>query len=253
MLEEDNLQQETNLSSEQSPKSTAEKPHSEESNPDSGSEGYGSPKASEASVHSDKASSPETGKEPAIEDRLTEVQLSDKPPSDLVQTHLGTPAMLQVPNDSAEDQSQPHPQEQGEQERSQEPSLEQRLAESVAISAPRVSSTNSVAPIQRTSSFNANPIKTSKINAKNITANTLGPREQEAADEPVLRGIHHLFNNRFTQAKKLFEEKADTDPLYALGLGSMAFLIAAMVRNGLEADRDQSEIANLVILERKRT
>jgi len=232
MFEEDNLQQTTNLSSEQSTKSTTENPHSEESNPDSGSEGYGSPKASEASVHSEKASSPETTKEPAIEDQLAEVQLSDTNPPDLAQSHLGAPALLQVPNDSAEDQSQPHSQEQSDQDRSQEPSLEQRLAESVAISAPRVSSANSGAPIQRTSSFSANPIKTSKINAKNITANTLGPREQEAADEPVLRGIHHLFNNRFTQAKKLFEEKADTDPLYALGLGSMAFLIAAMVRNG---------------------
>ncbi|CAO3662686.1 unnamed protein product [Umbelopsis ramanniana] len=248
MLEEDNLQQKTNLSSEQSTRSTAENPHSEESNPESGSEGYGSPKASEASVHSEKASSPETTKEPAIEDQLAEVQLSDTNPPDLTQLHLGAPALLQVPNDTAEDQSQPHSQEQSEQDRSQEPSLEQRLAESVAISAPRVSSTNSGAPIQRTSSFSANPIKTSKINAKNITANTLGPREQEAADEPVLRGIHHLFNNRFTQAKKLFEEKADTDPLYALGLGSMAFLIAAMSASEHDINVALETLANAYII-----
>jgi hypothetical protein len=231
MLEEDNSQAETNLYSEESPKSPTGMPDVGDSNPDSGSEVYESPKASETSVHSDKASSTDNGKELAIDQQLAEVQLSETKPSTLDQSKLGAPALLQVPNDSSEDQSQPPPQNSGEQEQSQQPSLEQRLAESVAISAPKASSTNSSTPIQKTSSFSANPIKTSKINAKNITANTLSPREQEAADEPVLRGIHHLFNNPFTQAKNLFEEKADTDPLYALGLGSMAFLIAAMVRN----------------------
>jgi hypothetical protein len=47
---------------------------------------------------------------------------------------------------------------------------------------------------------------------------------QTNIDEPVLRAIHHLFNNRFMKAKKIFEQQAKSDPLYALGLGSMVFL-----------------------------
>ncbi|KAI8047397.1 uncharacterized protein B0P05DRAFT_481711 [Gilbertella persicaria] len=70
----------------------------------------------------------------------------------------------------------------------------------------------------------ANLIALNKIDLKNIKENTFSPRQQERADEPILRAIRHLFNNRFMKAKKLFEKQAETDPLYALGLGSMAFL-----------------------------
>ncbi|KAK4519095.1 Endoribonuclease L-PSP [Mucor velutinosus] len=72
--------------------------------------------------------------------------------------------------------------------------------------------------------YSANLIALNKIDMKEIKANTLSPRQQERADEPVLRAIRHLFNNRFMKAKKLFEKQAETDPLHALGLGSMAFL-----------------------------
>lgn len=77
--------------------------------------------------------------------------------------------------------------------------------------------------------YSANLIVMDPINPKTIKINTLTPREQENADEPLLSAIHHLFNNEFMKAKKIFESQASTDPLHALGLGSMVFLKALMV------------------------
>lgn len=77
--------------------------------------------------------------------------------------------------------------------------------------------------------YSANLIVMDPINPKTIKINTLTPREQEDADEPLLSAIHHLFNNEFMKAKKIFELQASTDPLHALGLGSMVFLKALMV------------------------
>lgn len=76
-------------------------------------------------------------------------------------------------------------------------------------------------------SFSANLIDLHGIDLKNIKSNNLSPREQEKAgmyachlssfgylnqfnptDEPVLRAVRHLFNNRFMKAKKLFEREA---------------------------------------------
>ncbi|KAI9281489.1 hypothetical protein BY458DRAFT_498760 [Sporodiniella umbellata] len=79
----------------------------------------------------------------------------------------------------------------------------------------------------------ANLIALDKINIKEIKANNLSPRQQEKADEPILRAVRHLFNNRFMKAKKLFENQADHDPLSALCLGSMAFLKAVMTSDDL--------------------
>jgi hypothetical protein len=79
-------------------------------------------------------------------------------------------------------------------------------------------------------SYSANLIALNKIDTKEIKANLLSPRQQERAgkiwyrninigscinfsgciDEPVLRAIRHLFNNRFMKAKKLFEKEAET-------------------------------------------
>lgn len=83
-------------------------------------------------------------------------------------------------------------------------------------------------------SYSANLIALNKIDTKDIKANNLSPRQQERAgkrrcffytliiwnayfffylgklDEPVLRAIRHLFNNRFMKAKKLFEKQAET-------------------------------------------
>lgn len=80
-----------------------------------------------------------------------------------------------------------------------------------------------------TTTHSANLIVLDPINPKTVKVNTLTPREQEKADEPILNAIHHLFNNEFMKAKKLFELKSNADPLHALGLGSMVFLKALMV------------------------
>ncbi|KAL0094271.1 hypothetical protein F4703DRAFT_1817470 [Phycomyces blakesleeanus] len=80
-------------------------------------------------------------------------------------------------------------------------------------------------------SYSDNHIAINKAALKEVKQNILSPREQEKQDEPMLRAIRHLFNNRFMKAKRLFEKQADSDPLYALGLGSMAFLKAVMTTN----------------------
>ncbi|KAI9488552.1 hypothetical protein BDB00DRAFT_772342 [Zychaea mexicana] len=59
-----------------------------------------------------------------------------------------------------------------------------------------------------------------------IKANTLSPREQEKEDQAMLEGMEAFFNNRFAEAETAFRFKADEDPLYSLGLGSMAFIKA---------------------------
>lgn len=79
------------------------------------------------------------------------------------------------------------------------------------------------------STHSANLIVIGRIDSKSVKVNTLTPREQERADESILKAIHYLFNNRFMKAKKLFEQQANSDPLHALGLGSMVFLKALMV------------------------
>lgn len=226
MLEEDNSQSENTSPSQQSPKSPKDMPENNDPSVQFGSDSNPTLNTSASLGDPDQTVAGNT----PVDQQLEAVgDTSDQTIKNIDKNHLGAPALLQVPNDSAEDQSLSTADKPTETAASQEPSLEQRLAHSVAISAPKPSTSATPLQIQRTSSFSANPIKAGKVNIKSIKANTLGPREQEAADEPVLRGIHHLFNNRFTQAKNLFEEKADSDPLYCLGLGSMAFLIATMV------------------------
>ncbi|KAI8584209.1 hypothetical protein K450DRAFT_218666 [Umbelopsis ramanniana AG] len=76
--------------------------------------------------------------------------------------------------------------------------------------------------------YSANLLALNKVDIKNIGPNTLDAREQEKADEPVLLGMAHLFNNRFMKAKKVFESEAETNPLFGFGMGYMAFLKAVM-------------------------
>ncbi|KAI9467864.1 MAG: hypothetical protein EXX96DRAFT_538254 [Benjaminiella poitrasii] len=66
---------------------------------------------------------------------------------------------------------------------------------------------------------------------KDVTVNQLGPREQEEADELFRKGMKCLFDNKFLEAKALFQQKSSCDPLYALGLGIMAFIKAIMTFN----------------------
>ncbi|KAG1452521.1 hypothetical protein G6F46_009403 [Rhizopus delemar] len=102
-------------------------------------------------------------------------------------------------------------------------------------------------------SHSANLIALDKIDIKEIKANPLSPREQEKADEPILRAIRHLFNNRFMKAKRLFENQAEHDPLSALCLGSMAFLKAimttddSMTKNAIEVLTTAYSIASAQI------
>ncbi|KAI8336822.1 hypothetical protein BC941DRAFT_354020 [Chlamydoabsidia padenii] len=56
--------------------------------------------------------------------------------------------------------------------------------------------------------FSANLISVNSIDLKEMLPNKLTPRQQERADEPVLRAVRHLFNNRFMKAKVLFEKYA---------------------------------------------
>ncbi|KAI8983038.1 hypothetical protein BDB01DRAFT_792151 [Pilobolus umbonatus] len=101
--------------------------------------------------------------------------------------------------------------------------------------------------------YSANLIALNKTDMKEIKPNNLSPRQQEKADEPALRAIRHLFNNRFMRAKRLFEKKAEVDPLYALGLGSMAFLKAimttddSMTNNAIDVLTTTYSIANAQI------
>ncbi|CAM0142030.1 hypothetical protein VKS41_004265 [Umbelopsis sp. WA50703] len=69
-----------------------------------------------------------------------------------------------------------------------------------------------------------------------ITPNGLSPREQEKADEAMQEGIDAFFGNRFMRAKYVFKARADKDPLYALGLGSMAFIKAIMTYDPVDID-----------------
>ncbi|RCH91898.1 tetratricopeptide repeat domain 39A [Rhizopus azygosporus] len=78
------------------------------------------------------------------------------------------------------------------------------------------------------SSNEANLITLGCVDTKSIQANTLTPREQEKADEPIQKAVFCLFNNQFMNAKRLFEQQANSDPLHALGLGSMMFLKAVI-------------------------
>ncbi|KAI8335366.1 hypothetical protein BC941DRAFT_430121 [Chlamydoabsidia padenii] len=57
-----------------------------------------------------------------------------------------------------------------------------------------------------------------------IAPNFLDPREQEEADQPIRQGMNYLFGNKFTKAMSIFKSKAESEPLHALGLGSMLFL-----------------------------
>ncbi|KAI8142255.1 hypothetical protein BJV82DRAFT_616116 [Fennellomyces sp. T-0311] len=82
----------------------------------------------------------------------------------------------------------------------------------------------------------SNTFTPANIDLKQVKANLLGPREQEAADEAMTQGIGALFNNKFSQAKAIFESHAHEDPLHSLGMGAMAFLKAITSANPMDAE-----------------
>ncbi|CAO3690629.1 unnamed protein product [Rhizopus stolonifer] len=65
-----------------------------------------------------------------------------------------------------------------------------------------------------------------RIDFANIKRNKLSPRQQEEYDVDMFKGIRLLFNNKFSEARAVFETKAKEDPLYALGLSFMSFIRA---------------------------
>ncbi|CAO3590325.1 unnamed protein product [Absidia cylindrospora] len=82
-----------------------------------------------------------------------------------------------------------------------------------------------------TTSTMALDIKATVEPENGIVPNFLNPREQEEADQPIRQGMNYLFGNKFTKAMSIFKLKADSEPLYALSLGSMLFLKAMMTYN----------------------
>jgi Protein of unknown function (DUF3808) len=97
--------------------------------------------------------------------------------------------------------------------------------------------------------YTENTVRVDPENISTIGPNTLNPRDQEKAgmcsalvalprdmtkylsmtsDEMMREGIESFFSNKFMKAKSIFKAKSDTDPLFALGLGSMAFIKAIM-------------------------
>lgn len=97
--------------------------------------------------------------------------------------------------------------------------------------------------------YTENTVRVDPENISTIGPNTLNPRDQEKAgmcstlvalprdmtkylsmtsDEMMREGIEAFFGNKFMKAKSIFKAKSDSDPLFALGLGSMAFIKAIM-------------------------
>ncbi|KAI8064187.1 hypothetical protein BC940DRAFT_306376 [Gongronella butleri] len=99
----------------------------------------------------------------------------------------------------------------------------------------------------------SNTITPGKVDLKNVLPNTMGPRAQEEYDINMLKGMQAFFNNKFSDAKTMFGAKADADPLYALGLGCMAFIKAISsndsrdVENALATLHDTYQFANAQI------
>ncbi|KAH8554139.1 hypothetical protein BGW37DRAFT_483589 [Umbelopsis sp. PMI_123] len=76
--------------------------------------------------------------------------------------------------------------------------------------------------------YTSNTVRVDPESVSTIGPNTLNPRDQEKADEMMKEGIEAFFSNKFMKAKSVFKAKSDSDPLFALGLGSMAFIKSIM-------------------------
>ncbi|GAN07432.1 tetratricopeptide repeat protein 39B-like [Mucor ambiguus] len=81
--------------------------------------------------------------------------------------------------------------------------------------------------------FKDNVISIQAIDPKDIPVNNMKPYEQEKAGK--------LF--RFMKAKSVFQTKASIDPLYALGLGAMAFIKAIMTYHDSDIEIAMSALA----------
>ncbi|KAG1152941.1 hypothetical protein G6F37_000654 [Rhizopus arrhizus] len=88
--------------------------------------------------------------------------------------------------------------------------------------------------------FRDNVIAIQSIDPKDIPVNDLKPRQQEEAGK---EGMKYLFDNRFMKAKSIFETRSTVDPLYALGLGAMAFIKAIMTFHEFDRETAMSALA----------
>ncbi|KAI8977628.1 hypothetical protein BDF20DRAFT_875939 [Mycotypha africana] len=86
-------------------------------------------------------------------------------------------------------------------------------------------------------SANTNDLKLANIDYTQVKENFLSPRAQERFDHEMLKGVRLFFNNKFSEAKQIFERRSTQDPLYALGLGSMAFIQAITSYNPKDVER----------------
>ncbi|KAL9539266.1 hypothetical protein PS6_011278 [Mucor atramentarius] len=104
------------------------------------------------------------------------------------------------------------------------------------------SSTDATAAAAPATTSTSNVIPLSNIDFSTVRPNHLTPRAQEKFDEDMLNGMNCFFNNKFSEARAIFEKRAKEDPLYALGLGSMAFIKAISSYNPKDVE---SALANL--------
>ncbi|GAA5798851.1 hypothetical protein EDC94DRAFT_617673 [Helicostylum pulchrum] len=110
---------------------------------------------------------------------------------------------------------------------------EEVVAEKITTSASTpVPVTVAATPAKPTTSA----ITLSNIDFDLVKPNFLTPRAQERYDVEMMNGMNLFFNNKFSQAKATFEKRARDDPLYALGLGSMAFIKAITSYNTKDVD-----------------
>ncbi|KAG2194527.1 hypothetical protein INT47_005731 [Mucor saturninus] len=89
---------------------------------------------------------------------------------------------------------------------------------------------------------NSNTISVFNIDFENVRPNFLSPRAQEKYDEDMKAGMDHFFNNKFSQAKTIFEKRAKDDPLYSLGLSSMSFIKAITSYNPKDVEGALSQL-----------
>ncbi|KAF9159155.1 hypothetical protein DFQ26_006851 [Actinomortierella ambigua] len=75
---------------------------------------------------------------------------------------------------------------------------------------------------------------TTATSASKVPANMLSAAEQVKEDEPMLYGVKIFFENQFVEAQRIFSTQDQTNPVFTLGSGALAFLKACMTFN--EAD-----------------
>ncbi|KAG0342164.1 Tetratricopeptide repeat protein 39B [Podila humilis] len=75
--------------------------------------------------------------------------------------------------------------------------------------------------------------------AAKVPANMLTAMEQVLADEGMLHGVNIFFENQFVEAQRIFAAQDQTNPIYALGSGALAFMKACMTFN-------ESDIQNAI-------